>query len=202
MEILLIGNGFDLEHKLPTSYRSFLEFCEKVTRIFTFSESAHLSEYRSKNIDNWEIDDSIKEVLLLGFEKRTFKRILKEDTHISEATTPYDVLNELYVHLCNNVWLNYFLTCPSYIGENWIDFESEISRVIQALDATRFQISHGGNIQNINNSDSKVIVALLKAAKGSMRAALQDTAAIDKFTELLNLYSRICWKNCNSYKER
>lgn len=186
MEILLIGNGFDLEHKLPTSYKNFLEFCEKVRRIFTFSESTHLSEYRRKNIDNWEIDDSIKEVLLLGFEKRTFKRILKEDTNFTETTTPYDVLNELYVNLSNNVWLDYFLTCPSYIGENWIDFELEISRVIQALDATRFQISHGGNIQNIKKSDSVVIVALLNATKGSMRAALQDTAAINKFSEFLN----------------
>ncbi len=28
--------------------------------------------------------------------------------------------------------LLYFLNCASYIGENWIDFETEISRVIQA----------------------------------------------------------------------
>ena len=29
MKILIIGNGFDVEHKLPTKYTDFLEFCEK-----------------------------------------------------------------------------------------------------------------------------------------------------------------------------
>lgn len=29
MEILLIGNGFDLEHDLPTHYKDFLDFCDK-----------------------------------------------------------------------------------------------------------------------------------------------------------------------------
>ncbi len=28
MDILLIGNGFDLAHKLPTKYTDFLNFCE------------------------------------------------------------------------------------------------------------------------------------------------------------------------------
>ena len=30
MKILVIGNGFDLDHKLPTSYKNFLEFCNYV----------------------------------------------------------------------------------------------------------------------------------------------------------------------------
>lgn len=28
MNILVIGNGFDLAHGLPTKYEHFLEFCE------------------------------------------------------------------------------------------------------------------------------------------------------------------------------
>ena len=42
MEILLIGNGFDLEHDLPTSYPDFLKFCEKARRIYTYDESASI----------------------------------------------------------------------------------------------------------------------------------------------------------------
>lgn len=34
MEILLIGNGFDIEHKLPTTYKNFLDFCEKTRYIY------------------------------------------------------------------------------------------------------------------------------------------------------------------------
>ena len=28
MKILIIGNGFDLAHKLPTSYKDFLNVCD------------------------------------------------------------------------------------------------------------------------------------------------------------------------------
>lgn len=30
MKILVIGNGFDLAHELPTKYPDFLEFCKQV----------------------------------------------------------------------------------------------------------------------------------------------------------------------------
>ena len=33
-----------------------------------------------------------------------------------------------------NWWIDYFLQCDMYQKENWIDFESEISRVIQSID--------------------------------------------------------------------
>ena len=35
MNILLIGNGFDLAHGLPTLYKNFLDFCIKAKVIFT-----------------------------------------------------------------------------------------------------------------------------------------------------------------------
>ena len=36
--------------------------------------------------------------------------------------------------LDNNFWIDYFLQCDMYQKENWIDFESEISKVIQSID--------------------------------------------------------------------
>lgn len=35
-KILLIGNGFDLAHGLPTSYSYFLDFCDKIKEILLF----------------------------------------------------------------------------------------------------------------------------------------------------------------------
>ncbi|MDE5737347.1 MAG: bacteriophage abortive infection AbiH family protein, partial [Oscillospiraceae bacterium] len=32
-KILVLGNGFDLAHGLPTQYKHFIEFCEKATLI-------------------------------------------------------------------------------------------------------------------------------------------------------------------------
>lgn len=34
MDILVLGNGFDLAHGLPTGYINFLEFCERVMPIY------------------------------------------------------------------------------------------------------------------------------------------------------------------------
>ena len=38
----------------------------------------------------------------------------------------------------DNIWIEYFLQNPMYQKENWIDFESEISKVIQSLDQDMF----------------------------------------------------------------
>lgn len=37
-----------------------------------------------------------------------------------------------YIH--NNFWIEYFIQCPMYQKENWIDFEGEIKNVIEAFD--------------------------------------------------------------------
>ncbi len=34
MKILVIGNGFDLEHGLPTQYKDFLDFVKTIKNIF------------------------------------------------------------------------------------------------------------------------------------------------------------------------
>jgi len=34
MKILVLGNGFDVDHDLPTSYYNFMNFCNKVLSKF------------------------------------------------------------------------------------------------------------------------------------------------------------------------
>ena len=70
MKILLIGNGFDLEHNLPTSYKNFLEFCKRTDRIFTCVDTVTNDEYKRNNLDGWNVDDSIKNALFHAFELR------------------------------------------------------------------------------------------------------------------------------------
>lgn len=48
MGILLIGNGFDLAHKLPTTYKDFLDFSTRLMLIYTLSEETTLKEYSEK----------------------------------------------------------------------------------------------------------------------------------------------------------
>ncbi len=93
MNILVIGNGFDLAHGLPTKYGDFLEFV-KVIR---------------QDIKNGE---ALKDGKLNSFfGSKQCKELLND-----------------------NIWVDYFLQCDMYQKENWIDFECEISNVIQSID--------------------------------------------------------------------
>lgn len=95
MNILVIGNGFDIAHGLPTSYQQFLSF---VTN---------------------ENDICVK-LQGIGLDPKASAIAAKE----IEA-------------LCvNNYWIEHFQKI-SNCGENWIDFESEISKVIQKIDSVR-----------------------------------------------------------------
>lgn len=45
-KILLIGNGFDLAHGLPTSYSFFLDFCDKIKETLLFPEFSNDDEWK------------------------------------------------------------------------------------------------------------------------------------------------------------
>ena len=92
-KILILGNGFDLAHGLPTQYGDFLEYCKKVYGI---------------------IDSNI---------------YLNERMDL--------ILRKIYQYIKANIWLEYFegVYAENEIkGENWIDFESEISFIVSFID--------------------------------------------------------------------
>ncbi|BBG63561.1 AbiH family protein [Phascolarctobacterium faecium] len=62
MDILLIGNGFDLAHKLPTTYKDFLDFLEKIhPNNYATSPSTILDPF-VKNPSNKDLLNNIKEL--------------------------------------------------------------------------------------------------------------------------------------------
>lgn len=122
-KILLIGNGFDLAHGLPTSYSYFPDFCDKVEKIFTFQHRLTEMVYKRKFLDDWNIDKSIKNKLLEWYKK--------------SPTNHDELLIELNDNIRDNIWINYFLEKRKQLGQNWIDFESEISTVIQVFECVR-----------------------------------------------------------------
>lgn len=140
-KILLIGNGFDLAHGLPTSYSFFLDFCDKVEKIFTRQQMMSDTEYKRKFLDDWNIDNSIKNKLLEWFKK--------------SPTNQDELLIELNDNIRDNIWINYFLNIRYTLGKNWIDFESEISNIIQAFECIRDNIERRERIQQ--GEGSKVI---------------------------------------------
>lgn len=183
MNILLIGNGFDLAHGLPTQYRNFLDFCIKAKVIFTIIDDRGSNFYNNEYLRNWDIDSKIKESLVEAYEGRKRNRKLLDDgTYHDEFTTSNDALNKLYPLINKNAWIEYFSECPSYIGENWIDFETEISRVVQTIDVVRNYIVRHKDIMEIPRDMQGILMEIIKKAKGNLKDICGSIEQIDRFT--------------------
>ena len=117
MNILVIGNGFDLAHGLKTNYKDFLRFI----RCF-------LQHYSRKEVDKrYEVDES--DVAYVKWVLDTFKEADHNDVY-------KDLISELYSLIAGNIWIDFFSDLQD-LGGGWIDFEKEISRIIQLLDKMR-----------------------------------------------------------------
>ena len=183
MNILLIGNGFDLAHGLPTLYKNFLDFCIKAKVIFTIIDGRGSNLYYDEYLRDWDINSQIKESLMEAYKSRKKDIIFFDDgTHRDDFTTQNDALNQLYSLINKNVWIEYFKGCSSYIGENWIDFETEISRVIQTIDVVRNYTVQHKDIMEIPRDMQGILMEIIKKAKGNLKDICGSIEQIDKFT--------------------
>lgn len=115
-KILILGNGFDLAHFLPTKYDHFM--------------------HAMRNVENYNKDEP------MGFED-LYTDLLSSENYFfdntiklyktEEATLPLEKVKELQDDLKKNGWFQYF---KSYIDsgiETWIDFENEMKVVLEAV---------------------------------------------------------------------
>ena len=121
---MIVGNGFDLYHGLPTRYTDFLFFA-KNWKVFKDEYDKH-----DKNGEASE-GETIK-VRLSEWNALSEDSLLDFASHVelySEGHIEY--LNE---HLQDNAWLTYFdkISMP---GRNWIDFEDEIERALNQVES-------------------------------------------------------------------
>lgn len=128
MNILIIGNGFDLAHNLPTKYEHFLKYIDAFKR---FKDICKQESVRA----DWENADEEDKIFILHFANLYQKKA--------------KIYEEIESLISNNVWIDYFWRVYKSRGaagkDGWIDFESEISRIIQTLDEARFSILEGIN---------------------------------------------------------
>lgn len=187
MKILLIGNGFDLEHNLPTSYNDFLLFCLKVMPIFSSDKDFSIQKYKQDYLVNWNIDESVKQTLITAFNSRYVdKESITDLEYDTGIKTSNKELNELYSHIKFNIWLRYFQEYSHRFGRNWIDFESEISRVIKALDLAKKYLSTHENILGSNLKDEPILIEILKAAATTLQTVFRNAETVENFASFLN----------------
>lgn len=110
MQTLIIGNGFDIDHNLPTKYKDFLGFIEEINYVKEIGENKIEKIY----LADTDLKRYIKDVFLLP-DKNNIKC-------------------EILSLIDENMWIKYFLGVKEAFGDNWIDFEAEISQVVQELE--------------------------------------------------------------------
>ena len=89
-KILLIGNGFDLAHGLPTSYKDFLDFCKMVRELYTYPIIDN--EYNQKKLIDWNTDKTIKSKLLECYENRKIVLKIKSQLNDKEVKMNYMIV--------------------------------------------------------------------------------------------------------------
>lgn len=141
--ILIIGNGFDLAHGLPTTYISFLWFCE------LFREANQAEVRTGKDVSD-AMERAAKQ-LLRGEAVRTEAARKQNETALfagavaqtlgkRKTAAPlrqHGLWREFAEMTEKNPWIRYFLEQLSELKAqhkvNWIDFETEIAEVLRQL---------------------------------------------------------------------
>lgn len=142
MNILLIGNGFDLAHNLPTSYTDFLDFCKMIKAVYDVEDERHPDDvWRGLDlkVEGKQLKEKFYELIGAAEKESNWDR--------GEFIRTYTQFDKLFDLIEDNVWIEYFQANPMYNKENWIDFESEISKVIKSIDGD--MINDKGEIKDI-----------------------------------------------------
>ena len=126
MKILVLGNGFDLDHNLPTSYMDFLNFCNYVLDMDN-PDSIAIQKLKPSQIKYAEVLKSCEPI------KSTFLSFLK-----------------------NNHLLSYFNTKVATQGVNWIDFEREIKSIVNEFKTIEFKLKQSNKYCYHTDSNHKV----------------------------------------------
>lgn len=114
MNLLIIGNGFDLAHGLPTSYTDFLKFVNEANDYY--------NNFYPKYKDVTKKDKEGKEFF------DYFIELNKNDD--------FEYITELCKLSSTNLWFKYFNNISNKTN-TWIDFEKEIARFVRILDSLK-----------------------------------------------------------------
>lgn len=131
MNILVIGNGFDLAHGLPTKYTDFLEFCKMIEAVYTVDKN-RTPEDMWKDL-KLQVSNNKEGIKQLFIELYSIS-IVSQGENGKDSIVTNTIYDEFNKNIENNDWISYFLQCDMHGDENWIDFESEISDVIQSIE--------------------------------------------------------------------
>lgn len=113
MNILIIGNGFDLAHHLPTSYMDFLKLLKSAD-------------------DKYRLSSAIKSMRTNPLYNGAYRELFDRFPGLINNLDP-NRIRKLEDRLQSNVWGAYYADCEAEIN-GWIDFEREMIPVFEVLE--------------------------------------------------------------------
>lgn len=145
MNVLFLGNGFDLFHNLPTKYINFLNTVDSLS---------------SQNIDNiTSIGEIFSNESLNGKDKEIRESYSEYKALYDKTNIDKECLIKLKSLSDNNLWFKYFLAYLEY-DVTWIDFEKEIFTVIQSFhEFFKTCLSTNVSLGELNDSQQYIIKA-------------------------------------------
>ena len=142
--ILVIGNGFDLAHKLPTRYIDFMDYLSMAETLYENKMDilAHPNKTTIERYINSQykaVDATLRNNLIGEYDSEWIKSFPRKLSNVFSE---------------GNCWYKYFeylIYKKQLHGINWIDFEAEISKVVQKVEhssiATENRFDSMPNIQ-------------------------------------------------------
>lgn len=118
-DLLIVGNGFDLYHGLPTRYTDFLKFINNWSVFWD-------------NYSKIDTDTNDKQFVVRLSDKNELTTETMEDFASHYGFYKYEHLEYINNHLSNS-WIQYFMK-KQLSGVNWIDFEGEIYNVLRLIE--------------------------------------------------------------------
>lgn len=156
MKILVLGNGFDVDHHLPTSYADFLNFSRLVLQ---------------HNLNGNDIG--------------TGKQIKNaQEKHLKKMLANRDLHNEFNHLLRDNLLFRYFWNRIKSDGENWIDLEREIRIVVSELKELEAAFrSSGRSVYKIERKHK--IVQLMRDLGLPSKTLVWDESSLNRIHDTL-----------------
>ncbi|TDE06565.1 AbiH family protein [Flavobacterium hiemivividum] len=114
-KILIIGNGFDLFHHLPTKYGHFMAIMKTIDTAKFENEVSFEKLFGSYFKDEFDLDYNL----------------ILENYNTVDIKFDKEKIKELHILLKDNNWYSYFKTVLEV--DTWIDFEIEVENILKQL---------------------------------------------------------------------
>lgn len=146
-KVLVMGNGFDLYHKLPTTYKDFMDVINRLLELDYQKKNYYFLAYifGDRKNDLYENNINIRKCY------DTYR------SKIKNTDLDFDNIKLMIKIAKRNSWFQYFNCCMRDNSMGWIDFEQEIRKVLDAFrslfEKTKIEdenIKDEGIILNIN----------------------------------------------------